>query len=115
MMANIDEMARLAVLGEVGESVFVDVDDTLVFWKNNQTYSINTRLVDRLIALKKNKGLQIVVWSAGGEKHARDICTEIGLYEYVSLFLTKPSYIVDDTPVDQWAIMVDPKEKVRND
>jgi hypothetical protein len=38
----------------------------------------------------------IVVWSAGGEEHARNICDQLKITEFVDHFLAKPDYYYDD-------------------
>jgi hydroxymethylpyrimidine pyrophosphatase-like HAD family hydrolase len=90
-----------------GFSVFIDVDDTLVSWDEDDNGTlINTPLgmrkfkifddVVSAIKLHKLRGHNVIVWSAGGGEWARTVVDSLGLTEYVDLCISKPSWFWDD-------------------
>lgn len=103
------------------ETVFVDVDDTLVMWDVSEydrdeyewfhTYFHDPEDPIALIRNDKNinlvkklskMGYKIVVWSQTGEEWARHISEAVGLAKYVDSYFTKPKFYVDDIDVKEW-------------
>jgi hypothetical protein len=75
----------------------VDIDDTLIFWKPNFTWTYNGPLIDLLEKLKDKYGdkLFIMLWSKGGAKHAKDKASQIGYTKY-DIAICKPFFTFDD-------------------
>ncbi len=96
------------------ESLFVDVDGTLLFWDEKpgrvtrgvpleQLHLhciVNVTLVERLKRWKKPGNL-LVVWSMGGKDHAQWAVKLVGLQGAVDVCLPKPCGLVDDAG-DRW-------------
>lgn len=72
--------------------VFVDVDGTLLLFN---PLHVNAKLVEWL-KVKKQNGFELVLWSARGEQHAKQIAGIAEIEHLFSHFLSKPGYIVDD-------------------
>lgn len=72
--------------------IFVDVDGTLVF---QNPLRINVKLV-AMLKQKKEKGYELVLWSARGEQHARMIAQIGNCEDLFSHIISKPGYIIDD-------------------
>ena len=98
-------------------SVFFDVDETLVMWNVPIGREGETILFDnfgyaqwllphqhhiKLLKSFKVRGQFVVVWSQGGYQWAREVVKCLGLTEYVDLVMTKPKWIVDDLPPGAW-------------
>lgn len=75
-------------------SIYVDVDGTLLFG----TDGINKALVKELRKVKEKYGdkIDIIVWSTGGKKYAKDCMEMAEIEDIVSYCLSKPLYVVDD-------------------
>jgi predicted ABC-type ATPase len=71
------------------ESVFVDVDDTLVRSAGSKRIPI-AAVVDRVRALKQ-AGATLYCWSRGGAEYARASALEVGLEDCFVSFLPKPT------------------------
>lgn len=103
-------------------STFFDVDETLVFWghpehEDDETIEVqdpyypsktvklvkHQRNIEFLIR-KSGQGQDIIVWSAGGSAWAETIVKALGLEEYVTLVMSKPSMYVDDLDVSHWGM-----------
>ena len=98
------------------DTVYFDVDDTLVMWDNDATYAdpawdSERILIDglsliphythiRLLKYHKARGRQIVVWSAGGSRWAQDVISALKLNQYVDVIINKPRWFYDDLPVE---------------
>jgi hydroxymethylpyrimidine pyrophosphatase-like HAD family hydrolase len=70
--------------------IAIDVDGTLI---------INGVVNDDLVAwckARKNDGFCMILWSARGEKHAKNAAKTTKLEAVFNHILSKPSYIVDD-------------------
>lgn len=105
---------------ESSNCIFVDVDDTLIMWDHKKHSQRNTisvedpHMVGHIIQfiphrthiniLKRNhaQGRVVIVWSAAGFEWASTIVKTLGLEEYVSLIMEKPTKIMDDLPMDRW-------------
>jgi hypothetical protein len=76
-------------------SIFIDVDDTLVFGYASKP---NQKLCDTIKQLKITFGdkICIVVWSQGGAGYAKEAVEHCKISEYVDHCLAKPLYIIDD-------------------
>jgi len=97
--------------------VYCDIDDTLIMWDTSQykdlhtliinyggedTYlKINQKNVNLLIKLYK-LGYSIVAWSQTGYDWAELVCKELYIDKYISLYLSKPRYHIDDLPSTVW-------------
>lgn len=114
------------------QTVFCDVDDTLVLWSPTQEQSDSSgiwiecpgsyALIDgelvtspswkqKLVPhskhveqLKQHKarGHTVVVWSAGGWEWARAVVEALGLQQYVDLVISKPTWCYDDLPPNEY-------------
>lgn len=97
--------------------LFCDVDDTLITFDFKtedfqRAIKIGPKNFEKLampmsknIARLKNartRGHGVVVWSQGGYKWALEVVKALQLEEYVDLIVTKPNWIYDDLPVEQW-------------
>jgi len=74
--------------------VFIDVDGTLV---------IGDRVNDALVAWireKHQQGVPLVLWSARGERYARQVAERLGIADLFDHILSKPGYVIDDL---QWS------------
>lgn len=97
--------------------LYVDTDDTIGMWNlsdypakgrvyvscyNHITTIVpnqkNINLVKKFIKL----GYGIVAWSATGAEWAKAVFTAVGLDEYVTIYLTKPRYYLDDVECTEW-------------
>lgn len=56
----------------------------------------------KLVKDKHARGYTIIAWSAAGGKWAEAVCKAIGLDDYVTMYMSKPSAYIDDLPVEQW-------------
>lgn len=108
-----------------GPVAYFDVDDTLVWWDNNdpestlsdlelditefefefngkklKRYYIHEHL--REIQLQKEAGTNIVVWSKSGAEWAEAIVKALGVDEYVDVVTSKPDRIYDDKDSSEW-------------
>ncbi len=102
-------------------TIFFDVDDTLVLWDVVRADTDLDKLVQILdpydgtmtflrphlphITLLKNhfaRGSHIVVWSQGGYQWVEAVVKALGLEQYVHQCMTKPRAYVDDLPADAW-------------
>ena len=103
------------------DSVFCDIDETLVFWKttdptdtvievpdpyiNDKPVKLvpHQRNID-LIRRKYGQGKMIIAWSAGGAIWARNVINALGLNDIVTLIMAKPTTYVDDIDVANWGL-----------
>lgn len=78
--------------------VAFDVDGTLIRTEKGKGDSPipNERIRSLLIALSSFKNVKIVVWSGGGEIYARMVVAQIGLREYVDMYVSKNVIETDD-------------------
>jgi phosphoserine phosphatase len=100
-------------------TVFFDVDDTLVMWSESDIYKTRIEIKDpysegtehlyvndshvKMLKRMKNRGKTIVVWSHGGYLWAQAVVEALELTEFVDLAMTKMEDYVDDLEVGQWA------------
>ena len=60
--------------------LYVDVDDTLVLWDNDGSYTINNALIRRMYNFRSlHPDAKIVIWSSGGLEYAIDWTSKLGL------------------------------------
>ncbi len=103
----------------IESTIFIDVDDTLVMWKEAETakaddmikvqcphYNTNQFLVPhkghiKILKDRKARGSFIVVWSAGGFAWAEAVVKALGLEQYVDLVMTKPHAYIDDKQAEE--------------
>ena len=95
------------------KTVFCDVDETLVLWKDDPTDLQNSvipvangnlvvRFHKRHIQLVKQFyviGWNVIVWSQGGSDHAEHIVKACGLENYIHAILPKPEVVMDDKEI----------------
>lgn len=104
---------------EFKKPVFFDCDDTLVLW-NTSKYNETAPAVCSeffppdyitLIPHQKNINLlkkfaklnyEVIVWSQTGSDWAREVVDILNIKKYVSGYMTKPRFYVDDLPCTAW-------------
>jgi hypothetical protein len=102
---------------EGDRTLYVDCDDTLVAW-NISEYPDLPRLqvtcfgyTSELVPNQKNinlvvkfakLGYKVVVWSQSGSEWAETIGRAVCIDDYVSLYISKPSWYLDDLPATDW-------------
>lgn len=99
------------------KTCYIDVDDTLVVYNSPKFYSATASTVDykngkvyfvrnqNNIDLLKHfysLGYDILVWSKTGADWARLVCESIKVDKFVSAYLTKPTFYIDDKDVEEW-------------
>lgn len=103
--------------------VFVDVDDTLLTWKEELAVDSipvkgPTGKIMLLRPLKKNiqqlklfhlRGFAIVVWSKSGAEWARRAVEILQLEDHVDVVMPKPDYFIDDKNAEHFMT-----ESIRN-
>lgn len=93
-------------------TVYVDVDDTLIFWRdplptddivlvNGVPMAYCEKTVDSIIKHHHRKH-PVVVWSAGGSDWAEAVVRALGLERQVSLVISKPQWFYDDKPANSF-------------
>lgn len=96
--------------------MYVDCDDTLVMWNISSYPTLPHIELDcygpvvlapnqkniNLVKKFKKLGYSIIVWSATGADWAEAVSKALDLDGIVSLYLTKPSYYLDDLPSNQF-------------
>lgn len=98
--------------------VLCDVDDTLVLWDRSslQNHPVITTVFKReepieLVVNTKNVktveklyklGYNIVIWSHSGADWAEHVAKLIGIEKYVSAYMDKPKYYLDDADAATW-------------
>ncbi len=105
---------------ENGNSIFFDVDDTLIIHSDILSLELQERVTIKdpyldleftytphlshinLLKRNYNRGKIIVVWSAGGALWAKSVIEALDLVEYVHLIMEKPTVYCDDMPIDTW-------------
>ena len=79
---------------------FLDVDDTLI--RSVGTKRIPMPRVIEHIKTLYGEGAILYLWSSGGADYARESAQELGLSDYFSAYLPKPTIIIDDQLVSDW-------------
>lgn len=114
-------------------TVWIDVDDTLVMWPQNpfvrqyvgpetrdpfdlrflpfDNYGSTVWLRPnekniKLLKSYKQRGYFVIVHSANGWAWAEDVVKKLMLSESVDMIMTKPAKYVDDLPADGWMMRV---------
>lgn len=98
-------------------TLYVDCDDTLVAWDLSKypdeprvtvtCYGHDSELVpnrnniNTLIKFAK-LGHRIIVWSQSGADWAEAVAKELCIDDYCDLYITKPSWYLDDLPTEAW-------------
>lgn len=97
------------------KTVYIDVDDTLVFaagdWQHlnhlpsvqigSRTFYVNTALIEKIKDFKAREHT-VVVWSAGGMHWAHSVVQTLQLIKWVDHCLSKPDWIFDDKDHSKW-------------
>lgn len=98
-------------------TIYFDVDDTLVFWISNPSEQVEAKIVyagSNRICLLPNRAMieklkehsmagdVIVVWSQGGSDWVREVIQALNLDPYVHFMLGKPTLCYDDLPTTYW-------------
>jgi hypothetical protein len=100
------------------KTVFCDVDETLVLWKDDPTDLQNSviqvangnlvvKFHRRHIALVKQFfviGWNVIIWSQGGSDHAEHVVKACGLQDHVHAILPKPDVVLDDKGIGDQGI-----------
>ena len=98
-------------------ALYVDVDDTLLLHDKSQypdyqhiTVGCNGREFVGVAHAKNIKllikfwklGYEVYVWSKTGKSWAEAVCRALSLEMYVSAYLTKPDFYMDDKGANEW-------------
>lgn len=87
-------------MGMEHQTVFVDVDDTLVRFAGTKRIPIPS-VLERVKKLHA-EGAKLYLWSSGGAEYALDSAKELRIdYCFVG-FLPKPNLIIDDQAISEW-------------
>lgn len=100
------------------KTVFCDVDETLILWKDDPTDLQNSvievangnlvvKFHRRHIELVKqffNIGWNVIIWSQGGSNHAEHVVKACGLDKHIHGIMPKPDVILDDKPLEAQGI-----------
>ena len=99
--------------------IFIDVDNTLVrpateeekekatvyiqskADKQEQEYVVHKKHIWYAINAY-HRGKQIFVWSGNGAEWAKTVCEALHIENYVTAYMTKPEYCVDDFHPKAW-------------
>lgn len=76
--------------------IAVDVDGTILL-----SSGPNQVLIE-FLKLRKAEGFGLMLWSAQGEAHAREVAERFDIVDLFDVIVSKPGYIVDDKGW-QWA------------
>lgn len=93
------------MLEDLRESVFVDVDGTLLIWSEPAPGTvdiggkpkINWKLIHRLRDWKRDTGGEIVIWSGNGKQHAQWAVEVAEIGDIVDAVHAKPRAMIDDS------------------
>lgn len=80
--------------------VTIDVDDTLVLWKDRE-YTTNWKVYNQLVR-HKIRGHYVIVWSAGGAEWAKKIVDQMDIAHLVDVVMAKPAFMWDDKDPNEW-------------
>lgn len=93
-------------------TVYFDVDDTLVLWREPrdgetpiQIDTFNLTVSTKHVRCLKEHAARkhpIVVWSQGGADWAETVVVALGLEKYVDLVISKPRWFYDDMSPKIW-------------
>ena len=117
-MTQLNQITEPSVLAS-DNNIFVDVDETLVFWRidedpNDIIIQVNHPYLHKYIELiphhrnidlvksNKGQGRRVIIWSAGGYAWAEAVVKALKLESYVDLIMAKPIAYVDDLPMENW-------------
>ena len=75
------------------KTIYVDVDGTLI--SGNK---INNKLIRYLKSLKEKH--ELILWSAAGEHHARDIAKHLKITKLFKHIISKPTTLIDDESIN---------------
>lgn len=100
------------------KTLYVDCDDTLIMWnlseyratqatyyfeyKGNEIGYIRNQRNINLVTKFAKLGYTIIVWSQTGSDWAEAVGRELEIDKYVAVYLTKPTYHLDDLPSTAW-------------
>jgi hydroxymethylpyrimidine pyrophosphatase-like HAD family hydrolase len=70
--------------------IAVDVDGTILL------SSGENQLAVAFLKSRKAEGFDLMLWSARGEDHAREVATRFGIANLFKTICAKPGYILDD-------------------
>lgn len=82
------------------ETVFVDVDDTLI----RSAGQVRIPIPPAVAAVKRlhAAGVVLYLWSSGGAGYARNAAEFLGIAHCFAAFLPKPDVYIDDMAVAEW-------------
>ena len=104
-----------------GQTVFCDIDDTLVSWErynqgqyeegmigfvdpdDGKTYYLDV-IHENVEAIRRHKlrGHIIVLWSQGGAEWCHEVAKKLNLENTVDLYIRKPVWYYDDLPAGEF-------------
>lgn len=112
-----DQESSEPFIQDNNNTLYVDCDDTMILWDRSKypdlpTLSISTPAGTMHVKLhQKNKNViekfakmryDIIFWSGSGGRHAYEVAKALSVNAYSNTFLSKPRYILDDQPPEQW-------------
>lgn len=74
--------------------ITVDIDDTLVVWKNGRYYPHKGHI--EIVKMFHKRNHTLIAWSAGGFEWAARVIKELKLEKYFSVVMSKPDWFIDD-------------------
>jgi len=104
-----------------GQTVFFDIDDTLVSWErynqsqydenmigfidpdDGKTYYLDV-IHENVEALKRHKlrGHTIILWSQGGAEWCKEVAEKLKIDKSVDAYIRKPVWFYDDIPANEF-------------
>ncbi|WP_049255458.1 HAD family hydrolase [Neisseria bacilliformis] len=82
------------------QTVFVDVDDTLI--RSAGCVRIPIPAAAEAVRRLSEQGAVLYLWSSGGADYAREAARFLGLEHCFAAFLPKPDAYIDDMAVGEW-------------
>jgi predicted HAD superfamily phosphohydrolase YqeG len=100
-------------------TVFCDIDSTLIAWHKEEVDPNNTRMVEVKFnnemhhhwvlnenveqLYKHHSRMQpIILWSQGGSEWAEAVAKALDLDKIVTAVMSKPKFVIDDLPASAW-------------
>lgn len=98
-------------------TLYVDIDDTLLMHNLSDYGSLEAIMIEangrqfwgvpndkNILLVQKfyRLGYDIVAWSKTGKTWAKAVCKALDVAPFVSVYLTKPDFYLDDKPVEYW-------------
>ena len=93
-------------------TIYVDIDETLVLWGKDGTYTLNPAVHTKILEFRARKH-SLIAWSKGGAKWAERVIKEFKLEQHFLAAIAKPDWFIDDLPSKEFMgdeIRIDPVE-----